>query len=124
MGGQGVDLAVLVLVPGEAVEGDVLPRQLGHRLQGGGARDGWLLGLLPWLLRSKLLVLLLELVSIEHWAPGVGFALVGDLLLPFHYTSLVGEHSLVPFPLQLEPRVRGDVDGQGACRHQHPRRQM
>jgi len=235
VGGQGVDLAVLVLVPGEAVEGDVLPRQLGHRLQGGGARGGGLLGLLgkllggklllgsklllpPWLLRSKLLdllllrsklllllgsklllplrskllllpavlellelglksrplglllllgskllllllgsellllllgselllllelvevlveVLLVELVSsglvwvelgsVEHWAPGVGvplvgevtpllsvIPLVGDLLLPLHDTSLVGEHGLVPLPLQLELRARGDGDG-------------
>jgi len=238
VGGQGVDLAVLVLVPGEAVEGDVLPRQLGHRLQGGGARGCGLLGLLgkllggklllgsklllpPWLLRSKLLdllllrsklllllgsklllllrskllllpavlellelglksrplglqlllllgskllllllgselllllllgselllllelvevlveVLLVELVSsglvwvelgsVEHWAPGVGVPLVGevtpllsvvplvgDLLLPLHDTSLVGEHGLVPLPLQLELRARGDGDG-------------
>ena len=59
VGRQGVDLAVLVLVPGEAVQGDVLPGQLGDWLQGG------LLGLRgELLLRSKLLLLLRSELSL------------------------------------------------------------
>ena len=54
VGGQGVDLAILVLVPGEAVQGNVLSGQLRHWLEDG------LLGLRGklLLLRSKLSLLL------------------------------------------------------------------
>ena len=50
VGGEGVDLAVLVLVAGEPLQGDLLPGQLGHRhLLGLG-------GKLLLLLRGKLLL--------------------------------------------------------------------
>jgi len=61
VGRQGVDLPVLVLVPGEAVQGDVLPGQLRDWLQDGllGLRGELLLrSKLSLLLRSKLSLLL------------------------------------------------------------------
>ena len=66
VGGEGVDLAVLVLVAGEPLQGDLLPGQLGHRhLLGLGGELLLLLGSklllrgeLLLLLRSKLLLLL------------------------------------------------------------------
>ena len=70
VGGEGVDLAVLVLVAGEALQGDLLPGQLGHR---------HLLGLggeLLLLLRSKLL-LRGELLRV----PGKLLLLLGSKLL-------------------------------------------
>ena len=69
VGGEGVDLAVLVLVAGEPLQGDLLPGQLGHRhLLGLGGELLLLLGsklllrgeLLLLLLGSKLLLLLLR----------------------------------------------------------------
>ena len=59
VGGEGVDLAVLVLVAGEPLQGDLLPGQLGHRhLLGLGGELLLLLGS-KLLLGGELLLLLL-----------------------------------------------------------------
>ena len=209
VGGQRVDLSILVLVPGETLQSNVFPGQLGNWHQGstGLLRSKLLLGsklllrgkllpllrselllgskllLLPpvleilelslkgrplWLLgsklllrgklllllRSKLLLLLgsklllllelpevlvevlvvellgsrlvgVELGSVEDRALGSSLlatlgsklppllgvvSLAGDGILPLDDTGLVGQHSLVPLPLQVKLRAGGDRD--------------
>ena len=59
VGGEGVDLAVLVLVAGEPLQGDLLPGQLGHRhLLGLGGELLLLLGSKLLRVLGKLLILL------------------------------------------------------------------
>ena len=212
VGGQRVDLSILVLVPGETLQSNVFPGQLGNWHQGstGLLRSKLLLGgkllpllrselllgsklllllrgkllllgskllLLPpvleilelslkgrplWLLGSKLLLLLgsklllllgsklllllelpevlvevlvvellgsrlvgVELGSVEDRALGSSLlatlgcklppllgvvSLSGDGILPLDDTGLVGQHSLVPLPLQVKLRAGGDGD--------------
>ena len=177
VGRQRVDLSILVLVPGETLQSNVFPGQLGNWHQGstGLLRSKLLLGgkLLPLLrselllgsklllrgkllllLRSKLLLLLgsklllllelpevlvevlvvellgsrlvgVELGSVEDRALGSSLlatlgcklppllgvvSLAGDGILPLDDTGLVGQHSLVPLPLQVKLRAGGDGD--------------
>ena len=89
VGGEGVDLAVLVLVAGEPLQGDLLPGQLGHRhLLGLGGELLLLLGSklllrgeLLLLLRSKLLRVLGKLLILLELSIKLSLLLRSKLLL-------------------------------------------
>ena len=90
VGGEGVDLAVLVLVAGEPLQGDLLPGQLGHRhLLGLGGELLLLLGsklllggeLLLLLLGSKLLRVLGKLLILLELSIKLSLLLRHKLLL-------------------------------------------
>ena len=83
VGGEGVDLAVLVLVAGEPLQGDLLPGQLGNRhLLGLGGELLLLLGSkLLLLLRSKLLRVLGKLLILLELSIKLSLLLRHKLLL-------------------------------------------
>jgi len=94
-----IDLAILVLIPGEAFQGNVLQCQLGSRDQG-----SWLRGLLELLLRGKLLLLLLGKLLLLRgkllWSKLL--LLLGKLLLLRSKLLLLLELRIEGWPLLLE----------------------